>query len=73
MEARRRKFSMGSLVAWDFGGGLDSSILIRTMTLCGGRAIFDVGGGIVFDSDPGAEYDETVAKAGPLVGALDSL
>ncbi len=64
---------MGSLLAWDFRGGIDSSILIRTMTIHGGEIVFHVGGGIVSDSDPEAEYRETVAKAAPLVAALGSL
>jgi para-aminobenzoate synthetase component 1 len=71
IEPARRKFSMGSLVAWDFSGALDSSLLIRTMTLRGGEALLDVGAGIVADSSPEAEFLETLAKAAPLVGALE--
>jgi para-aminobenzoate synthetase component 1 len=70
LEPGRRKFSMGSLVAWDLGGNLDSSILIRTLTLRAGEAILDVGAGIVADSSPEAEFRETLAKAAPLVDAL---
>jgi para-aminobenzoate synthetase component 1 len=70
LEPHRRKFSMGSLLAWDLGGHLDSSILIRTITVRAGEAIYNVGCGIVADSDPALEYDETVAKGLPLVAAL---
>ena len=71
LEPRRRKFQMGSLVAWDLGGTLDSSILIRTLVIRSGEAIFNVGAGIVADSDPRSEYGETVAKAAPLLAALE--
>ena len=48
-------------------GALGSSILIRTLVADGGRLSLHVGGGITWRSDPGAEWDETVAKArGPL-------
>jgi para-aminobenzoate synthetase component 1 len=44
-------------------GGMDSAIAIRTMTVTGRRVTFQAGGGIVADSDPEAEYEETLAKA----------
>jgi len=72
LEPSRRKFSMGSLAAWGFDGRLDSSILIRTLTLRGGEAILDVGAGIVADSSPEREFEETVAKAAPIMEALAS-
>lgn len=71
LEPHRRKFAMGSLLAWDFGGDLDSSILIRTIVLRAGEAVFNVGAGIVADSNPNDEYRETVAKAAPLTAALE--
>jgi para-aminobenzoate synthetase component 1 len=70
IEPARRKFSMGSLIAWDFAGSLDSSILIRTLTVHAGEAVLDVGAGIVADSSPELEYLETLAKAAPIVAAL---
>lgn len=71
LEAHRRKFAMGSLVAWDFRGAFDSSILIRTIVMRSGEAVFNVGAGIVADSDPELEYMETVAKAAPLLAATE--
>jgi para-aminobenzoate synthetase component 1 len=60
----------GSLGYLGFDGSMDTSILIRTMTVGGGWAQFPVGAGIVADSDPAAEYDETLAKAEGLLRAL---
>ncbi len=44
-------------------GTMDTSIAIRTMTVKNRRVTFQAGGGIVADSDPAAEYEETLAKA----------
>ncbi len=44
-------------------GSIDLSVAIRTMILAHGRFHLSVGGGIVHDSDPDAEYEETLAKA----------
>ena len=48
-------------------GAMQTSILIRTLVADGRQLTLHVGGGITYQSDPGAEWDETVAKArGPL-------
>ena len=44
-------------------GWMDTSITIRTFAIKGGRVAFQAGGGIVADSDPAAEYEETLDKA----------
>jgi para-aminobenzoate synthetase component 1 len=49
------------------------SIAIRTAVCSNGRIHFHVGAGIVADSDPGMEFDETTAKAQGLLSALDML
>jgi len=49
---------------------MDTNILIRTITVRGGRALLHAGGGIVADSDPEREYHETLHKAAALVEAL---
>ena len=54
-----------------FGGALDTCIAIRTLALCGGAAYVQAGGGIVADSEPAEEYDETVNKAKVLVRAIE--
>ena len=48
---------------------LDLSVAIRTMVIRDGQAAFNVGGGIVIDSDPEAEYDESLLKAKALLEA----
>jgi para-aminobenzoate synthetase component 1 len=53
-------------------GSLDLNIPIRTVVLRDGVASFHAGAGIVWDSDPAAEYDETLAKARALIEALTS-
>src|SRR5205085_4430607 len=60
----------GSLGYLGLDGAMDTSILIRTFTLGRGWAQFPVGAGIVADSDPAAEYEETLAKAEGLLRAL---
>lgn len=61
----------GSLGYVGFDGSMDTNILIRTFTVAGGWAQFPVGGGIVADSDPGREYEETLHKAAGLLRALE--
>ncbi len=60
----------GSLFYVGFDGSLDSSILIRTMTVRRGWVQLPVGGGIVAQSDPQAEYQETLHKAEGMFRAL---
>jgi len=60
----------GSLAWFNFAGDMDSSILIRTIVAARGRLQFGVGGAIVADSDPAAEYEETLAKAAGLIAAV---
>lgn len=60
----------GSLGYIGFDGAMDTSILIRTFTAGGGWLQFPVGGGIVADSEPNAEYAETLTKAEGLFRAL---
>jgi para-aminobenzoate synthetase component 1 len=60
----------GSLGYIGLDGTMDTSILIRTFTAAGGWVQFPVGGGIVADSDPDAEYQETLTKAAGLLRAL---
>jgi para-aminobenzoate synthetase component 1 len=60
------------LGTWDLGlGTLDLSVAIRTMTVRGGEAIFNVGGGIVIDSIPEKEYEETLTKAKALLASIN--
>jgi para-aminobenzoate synthetase component 1 len=63
LEPTERGPYCGSLVWIGDDGAMDSSILIRTMTASHGWLQFPVGGGIVADSTPEREYDETLHKA----------
>lgn len=60
----------GSLAYVGFNGQMDSSILIRTVTVGHGWWQFQVGGGIVSQSDPDEEYAETWHKARGMLAAL---
>jgi para-aminobenzoate synthetase component 1 len=60
----------GSLGYIGFDGNMDTNILIRTFTIGRGWMQFPVGGGIVADSTPEAEYEETLHKAEGLLRAL---
>ncbi|ABS63183.1 para-aminobenzoate synthase, subunit I [Parvibaculum lavamentivorans DS-1] len=51
-------------------GGMDTAISIRTLVVKGDRVTFQAGGGIVADSDPASEYEETLAKARDMRRAL---
>src|SRR4030043_422364 len=70
LEPTRRSVYTGSLGYLSFSGDMDLDIVIRTMIIKGGRAYFQAGGGIVYDSDPQAEYEETLHKVKALIQAL---
>ncbi len=60
----------GSVGRFDFNGTLDLNILIRTLIIKDGQAHLSVGGGIVADSDPESEYEETLHKAAGVFDAI---
>ena len=61
----------GSSFGMDNQGNLDSNILIRTLQTQGDNLYCHGGGGIVFDSIPEAEYEESRFKVAKLMGALE--
>ena len=71
LEPHRRGLYGGAICYLDFRGNLDSCIAIRTMVLKDGTAYVQAGGGIVADSDPQAEYEETRHKARALMNAVE--
>jgi len=71
LESTRRSVYTGSIGYLSFSGEMDINIVIRTFIIKGEKAYFQVGGGIVYDSKPEAEYEETLDKARALVRALD--
>lgn len=60
----------GSMFYVGLNGDMDSNLLIRTFTIRRGWVQCAVGGGIVYDSDPLAEYEETLHKAAGMLNAL---
>jgi para-aminobenzoate synthetase component I len=70
LEPTRRGPYCGSIGYIGFDGAMDTSIVIRTMAVLGQQLTFQVGGGIVADSDPAAEYEESLTKARALIETL---
>ncbi len=70
LEPTQRGAYCGSVGFVGFNGNMDTSIAIRTVVVKGGIAYYQVGGAIVADSDPDAEYQETLDKAKAIVLAL---
>jgi anthranilate synthase component 1 len=71
LERDRRGVYAGAAGYFDMSGNLDTAITLRTMVVKDGVAHVQAGGGIVYDSDPPAEYQETVNKAAALMRAID--
>jgi para-aminobenzoate synthetase component 1 len=70
LEPTRRSVYTGSIGYLGFNEDMDINIVIRTFLIKEGKAYFQVGGGIIYDSDPEAEYVETLDKARALIRAL---
>ncbi|GAC1624720.1 MAG: anthranilate synthase component I [Candidatus Acidiferrum sp.] len=72
LERTRRGIYAGGILYLDFAGNLDSCIALRTMVIKNGVAHVQAGGGIVADSSPAAEFEESVNKAKALLNALEA-
>jgi para-aminobenzoate synthetase component 1 len=70
LEPVGRGASMGALGRVRGNGDLDLALTIRTFAIAEGRLHLWVGGGIVWDSDPYAEVEESLVKAEPLLAAI---
>jgi len=70
LEPNRRHIYTGSIGYISFHNTMDLSIAIRTATLYNEKIFFSVGGGIVFDSEPIDEFDETLHKGQTLIKAF---
>lgn len=70
LEKNKRGIYAGAVGYFDFSGNMDTCIAIRTMVVTGNKAYIQAGAGIVADSDPKREFEETQNKAGALVQAL---
>ena len=70
LETTRRGPYSGAVGYYGFGGSLDSCITIRTVMLQGGKAYVQAGAGIVADSVPAMEFEETCNKARGMMNAI---
>lgn len=70
LEPTRRALYGGAIGYFDFTGNIDTCIAIRTALVHNGIAYVQAGAGIVADSDPTAENDETLNKAAAVLGAI---
>jgi anthranilate synthase component 1 len=70
LESVRRGPYAGAVGYFDYRGHMDTGIVIRTFFTAGDRVIIHAGAGIVADSDPQIEYQETLNKASALFAAV---
>jgi anthranilate synthase component I len=70
LEPTRRALYGGAIGYFDFTGNIDTCIAIRTALIHKGKAYVQAGAGIVADSDPRSEYEETLNKAAAVLGAI---
>lgn len=70
MEPVKRGPYAGAVGYFSYSGSMDTCITIRTIIFSGGKAYAQAGAGIVADSDPKSEYEETINKAKVLIRAL---
>ncbi|MCX6003880.1 MAG: aminodeoxychorismate synthase component I [Chloroflexi bacterium] len=73
LEPTRRSIYTGSIGYLSFDGNMDINIVIRTFLIKKNRAYFQVGGAVVYDSNPEDEYRETLDKARALIDALNTV
>ncbi len=72
LEPTRRGIYGGSVLYADFAGNLDSCIAIRTLLVQGTKAYLQAGAGIVADSDPEREFEESMNKARAVLRAVEA-
>jgi anthranilate synthase component I len=71
LEPSRRSVYAGAILYLDFSGNLDCCIAIRTLVVKDGKVYIQAGGGIVADSVPEREFQETINKSRALVKAVE--
>ncbi len=72
LEGTRRGIYGGGIGYFSFGGSMDICITIRTLVMQGKRVYLQAGGGVVADSDPTKEYQETLNKARAVAVAIEN-
>lgn len=73
LEPSRREIYGGAVGYFSFSGNMDLAIAIRTLVIKDGKVHLQAGAGIVADSDPACEYQETVNKAMAVVRAIETV
>ncbi len=71
MEGEKRGTYGGAVGYFSFSGNMDTALTLRTAVIKDGVAYIQAGGGVVYDSTPEDEYQETLDKAGALLRAID--
>ncbi|MEZ4515771.1 MAG: anthranilate synthase component I [Chloroflexota bacterium] len=71
LEGQRRGLYAGAVGYFSYDGSMDTCIAIRTMVMQGDRIFVQAGGGVVADSDPAMEYQESVNKSRALLVAVE--
>jgi anthranilate synthase component 1 len=71
LEPERRSFYAGAVGYFGADGNMDTCIALRTALLKGGQMFVQAGGGVVADSEPEAEYQESCNKARALIRAAE--
>jgi anthranilate synthase component I len=71
LEPERRGLYAGAIGYFGYNGNLDTCIVIRTIVMHGKKVLINAGAGIVADSDPDTEYQETLNKARAMLKAVD--
>ena len=71
IEPHRRGPYAGAIGYVDFTGNMDTCIALRTLVMVGNQAYIQAGAGIVYDSNPASEYQETLNKAKGLLRAIE--
>ena len=72
LESVRRGVYAGAVGYFSYSGNTDTAIALRTLLIKNNRVYVQAGGGVVADSDPGAEFEESVNKARAMIRALNA-
>lgn len=71
LEADRRGYYSGVVGYFAYSGSMDQALALRTMAMRGNRVIMQAGGGVVYDSIPSHEYQETLNKMAAAMRAIE--
>ena len=71
LEPQKRGLYVAPSVTSGYNGNLDTCIVIRTIVMKGKKVFITAGAGIVADSDPKLEYEETLSKARAMLKAVE--